>query len=180
MARVPYHKINREYIVDAFTLHLLVPLATVLTHPGKAQMWAFTLQVVQLGLRDMDLHCVCTRSWCGDHRHQRRHSPASMGDPGEQGAEPLDLVCGESPDSSHGENGGADGLFAPVTVVSEPEQGLSKANSADSSMIDSQFQERRRRSICGLALASSPRVHPPAHFSLTPYGLCMLTHAGGI
>ena len=48
MARVFYHKINQEYIADASTLHLLMPLTTVLTHPGEAQMWASTLQVVQL------------------------------------------------------------------------------------------------------------------------------------
>ena len=37
--------------------------------------------------------------------------PASMG---ERGAEPLNLVGGESPNSSHGGNGGADGLSTPV------------------------------------------------------------------
>ena len=46
MARVFYHKINQEYIADASTLCLLTPLAAVLTHPGEAQMWASTLQVV--------------------------------------------------------------------------------------------------------------------------------------
>ena len=52
MARVFYHKINQEYIADASTLHLLAPLAIVLTHPGKAQMQASILQVVQLRLGD--------------------------------------------------------------------------------------------------------------------------------
>ena len=81
MARLFYHKINREYIADASTLHLLMPLVTVLTHPGEAHMQASTLQVVQLKLRDTDLHCVCTRRRCGDHRDQWRHSPCLHGWP---------------------------------------------------------------------------------------------------
>ena len=48
MARVFYHKINREYITDTSNLHLPATLTTVLTCSGEAQMQASTLQVVQL------------------------------------------------------------------------------------------------------------------------------------
>ena len=58
---------------------------------------------------------------------------ASMGNSCEQGAEPLDMVGGESHDLSHGEDRGTDGLSAPVMVVSEPEQGLSSMDVVDMS-----------------------------------------------
>ena len=41
----------------------LHPSYSSLTCPGEAQTRASTLQVVQLGLGDIHLHCICTRSW---------------------------------------------------------------------------------------------------------------------
>ena len=41
----------------------LCPSYRSLMHPGEAQTRASTLQVVQLGLGDMNLHCIDTRSW---------------------------------------------------------------------------------------------------------------------
>ena len=91
--------------------------------------------------------------------------------------------------TSHEKNRSADGLSSPMMVVSEPEQGSSKANPTDSSMTDSQFQEHQHQSLHGLALASGPS--PGLICPLTPYGLVaflmhlmvcirMRAHAGGI
>ena len=52
-------------------------------------------------------------------------SICSMGNPGEQGAEPLKVLGREFADSSHEDNGGPGGLSIPMTVALELEQGSS-------------------------------------------------------
>ena len=48
-------------------------LATVSTHPCKAQMQASSLQAIQLCLGDVDLNRVRTRHWRGNCGHQQWH-----------------------------------------------------------------------------------------------------------
>ena len=84
-------------------------------------MRASSLQVVQLGMRDMDIHCVCTRSQHGDRRHRVAFPLPPWVTLVNEGQNPLTWWAG-------GENRGTDGLSAPVMVVSEPEQGSLKAH----------------------------------------------------
>ena len=81
MARVFYHKINQEYIADASTIHLLVPLAAVLTHQGEAKMWASTLHVVQLGLGTWTSTVSTPEASMVTTGTSGSIPPASMGDP---------------------------------------------------------------------------------------------------
>ena len=63
-----------------------------------------------------------------------------MSDPSEQRVEPLNLVGGEPPDSSHEDNGGTDGLTAPPDGSIRARAGVIIGQpSADSSMMESQF-----------------------------------------